>query len=158
MGRRLVGAIGVGWLCLAVAACGGGSHPSRPSADEIEACLNGAGLAAESIEESEGVEAVGAAAPDDDLIVVINLPEDFASNPDVPGMVTGKIKQELRKLGRGGVWTSDTVNGGSTYVGVLGVAGVGGGLASASTEILARQCATRPQAAKAKDTATGAEA
>jgi hypothetical protein len=90
--------------------------------------------------------------------VVINLPEDFASNPDVPGMVTGKIKQELRKLGRGGVWTSDTVSGGSTYVGVLGVAGVGGGLASASTEILARQCATRPRAAKAKDTAAGAEA
>ena len=157
MGRRLAGAIGVGCLCLVVAACGGASHPSRPSADEIEACLNGAGLAAESIEESEGVEGIGAAAPDGDLILVINLPEDYASRHDVAGMVSRRIKVELGKLGRGGVLTSDTVNDGSTYVAVLGVKGVGGGLASASTEILARQCATRPRAAKARDTAAGAE-
>jgi hypothetical protein len=158
MGRTLVGAIGVGWLCLVVAACGGGSAPSQPSADEIEACLNGAGLAAESIEKNEGVEAIGAAAPDGDLILVITQPKEVASNPDLPGMVTDRIKKELRKLGRAGVWTSDTVNGGSTYVGVLGVKGVGGGLASASTEILARQCATRPRVVNAKDTAAGTEA
>jgi hypothetical protein len=116
-------------------------------------------LAAESLQDTEGIEAIGAAAPDGDLIVIIDLPAEVATNPDVPGMVSRRIKRELRKLGRGGVWTSSTVDGGSTYIGVLGVKGVGGGLASANTEILARQCATNPQrAARAQGTSTSTEA
>jgi hypothetical protein len=161
MGRKLAAAIGVGWLSLAIAACGGGGEgdPAAPSAAAIEGCLTGAGLAAQALVEKEGVEGIGAQAPDGDLIVIINLPEKFASNPDLPGVVTREIKKELGKLGRSGVWTSNTVNGGTTYIGVLGVEGVGGGLASASTEILARQCATKPRgAAKAQETTNGAEA
>jgi hypothetical protein len=158
--RNFARAAGIACLSLTIVACGGGGGDSAaPSADAIEACLNGAGVAAESLPDTEGIEAIGAAAPDGDLIVIINLPEEFASNPDVPGMVSRRIKREFRKLGRGGVWTSSTVNGGSTYVGVLGVKGTGGGLASASTEILARQCATKAQrAAKAQGTSTGTEA
>jgi hypothetical protein len=108
--------------------------------------------------ESEGAAAIGAQAPDGDVVVIITVPEDVASEYDVPGMVTGRLKRELHRLGRGGIWTSNTANGGSTYIGVLGVEGVGGGVASANTEILARQCATKPQPAKAPESKVGTEA
>jgi hypothetical protein len=39
---------------------------------------------------------------------------------------------------------TSTANHGSTFIGVLGVKGVRGGLAAASTEVLARKCATVP--------------
>jgi hypothetical protein len=160
VGRKLAATIGVGLTCLAMAACGGdGGGSSAPSADTIEACLSGAGLKAELLKEAEGMAAIGAQAPDGDLIVIVTVPEEVASEYDVSGIVTRRIKRELRAIGRGGIWTSSTVNGGSTYIGALGVAGVAGGLASASTEILARQCATKPPAAaKAPDTPEGTEA
>jgi hypothetical protein len=149
----------IGWLCLTAAACGGGGDPPAPSADQIEACLNGAGLQAELVEETEGAAVIGAQAPDGDAVVIITLPEDLASEYDVAGMLTKRIKRELGKLSRAGVWTSSTVNGGSTYIGLLGVKGVGGGLASAGTEILARQCATKPQrAAQPQGASTSTEA
>jgi hypothetical protein len=149
-------------LSLVVAACGGGGggggDSAAPSADQIEVCLNGAGLKAELVEETEGASVIGAQAPDGDAVVIITVPEDWASEYDVAGIVTKRIKRELDKLGRAGVWTSSTVNGGSTYIGLLGVRGVGGGLASAGTEILARQCATKPQdPSKARDTKDSTE-
>lgn len=155
VGRKLMAAIGVGSLCLAIVACGGSGHSTAPSAVEIEDCLNGAGLAAELVSESEGSAVIGAAAPDGDLIVIVTVPQAIASEFDVAGAVTRRIKRELRKVGRGGIWTSSTANGGSIYIGTMGVKGVNGGLSSTATEMIARQCATE---AKRADKAPGTEA
>lgn len=78
MGRKLAAAVGIGWLCLAAAACGGGSQTidggGPPSVEEIAACLTSAGVATESLEVPEA-EGVGAQMPDgDDLIIIINIP------------------------------------------------------------------------------------
>jgi hypothetical protein len=147
VGRKLVVAVGVGWLSLAIAACGGGGHPadggSLRSADNIVTCLNRAGLAAEKVEEEAEAEIVGAHAPDGDTIVIVNMSEAIASHPGVSYLLTQRLKKELHRVGRGGIITTSTVNQGSTYIGVLGVEGIDGGVAATSTELLARHCAIK---------------
>ena len=149
MGRKLVVAVGIGWLSLAVAACGGGSRPaddgSLRSAGNIVACLNGVGLAAEKVEEEPEAEIVGAHAPDGDTIVIANMSEAIASYPEAPALLTRKLKQELDRVGRGGIITTSTVNHGATFIAVLGVEGVDGGVAATSTELLARHCASKAE-------------
>jgi hypothetical protein len=157
LGRKFVAAVGVGFLSLVIAACGGESHPaddgSLRSADNIVACLDAGGLAAEKVEEGSEAEIVGAHAPDGDTIVVVNMSRGIASHPEVPYLLTRKIKKELKRVGRGGIMTTSTVNDSSTFVAVLGVEGVNGGVAATSTEVLARHCAIKA-AKNARATAT----
>lgn len=144
MGRKLVVALGIGGLSLAIAACGGGGQPadsgSLPSAKEIIACLTDSGLSAEPLAVESEVEGVSAQAPDGDRILIINVPERGFSAAG-----SELLKKEARKRDEHRIITTTTVNEGLTLIGVLGVEGVGGGVASSSTEILARQCATKSQ-------------
>jgi hypothetical protein len=130
-----------------IAACGGGGSggdDSGPPVEEIAACISGIGFKAEVLEGDEGIEGVGAQAPDGDVFFVIEIPGEYVARPDVPARMTRRIRQELRQMGRGGILMTSTANHGSTFIGVLGVKGVRGGLAAASTEVLARKCATVP--------------
>lgn len=84
---------------------------------------------------------IGAQTPNGDVIFVVNLPTSTTAPK-----ATEALEKGMRESGRGGIMTTSSMNHGSTVIGLIGVKGTDGGLASPRSEMLARRCATEPRA------------
>jgi hypothetical protein len=156
VGERWMGAIAIGCLSLALAACGGNSAVSgggsARSIREMVTCLRHAGATAEPLEVDSAHEMAGAYAANGDVIFILNLP-----NSDLSARATQAVREGMHEAGHGGIMTTSTVDRGSTLIGVIGVEGVDGGVPSAGSEELARECATRTRARAAPAPQRGAQ-
>jgi hypothetical protein len=90
-------------------------------------------------------ELVGAQTPDGDVIFILHLTDSTAAP-----QANRTLMRAMLQGGSGGVMSIDTVNAGSTLVGVVGVQGIDGGVASPRSKSLAKQCARGVEAGAPK--------
>lgn len=130
-------------VALAITGCGGTDQESTggsgPTASEIAACLEKGGATdVESREEDEVGEYV-LGATDGGNIFIVNLLE-----PGLNELALELIRKKKREAGVRSILIAKTLNDGFTLVGVIGHTNVEAGVPSRESELLARQCATRP--------------
>jgi hypothetical protein len=104
-------------------------------------CLKRAGGTAEALEFEPGESMAAAVTGSGDVIFIVPLPE-----PGLAGQASQAIKEDVYGKARVGLMTTNTVDRGSTMIGVIGVRGVDGGAPSSADEHLSRECAIRPLA------------
>jgi hypothetical protein len=142
MGIRGIAAVTVICASLAPTGCGEDRQVPAgggPSTGEMASCLEEGGAAVFETERESVGEFIAAASPLGDAIFIFNLPRsNYSERAD------RVIRRVKKKQGLGGIMTTTAVNGGFTFIGVIGREGLRAGMPSVGSEALAKLCATRP--------------
>ena len=140
MARWLYGVAAVSCSSLTLASCGGGTSPgsgSMRSNQQILACFKGVGARAGLFEVASGLTAVAAYLSSGDAAIVSKMPRPNFLPKAIRAATAG-----VRKASFGGMMITSTADHGSVLILVFGHEGADGGVPAASSEKIARLCAT----------------